>query len=81
MLRLPDQVPNGIKLRVLLLVDDAMIAVEMMARKIEEGHSRFFAATFAYTRAQAAREVASTYSFAWWIPPPSGPKTRVGTPP
>lgn len=32
-----------------LLVDDAMIAVEMMARKIEEGHSRFFAATFAYT--------------------------------
>ncbi|MET0510028.1 MAG: efflux RND transporter permease subunit, partial [Burkholderiaceae bacterium] len=32
-----------------LLVDDAMIAVEMMARKIEEGHSRFVAATYAYT--------------------------------
>ncbi|MGE0802142.1 MAG: efflux RND transporter permease subunit [Lautropia sp.] len=32
-----------------LLVDDAMIAVEMMARKIEEGFDRFAAATFAYT--------------------------------
>ena len=32
-----------------LLVDDAMIAVEMMARKIEEGYSRFYAATYAYT--------------------------------
>jgi multidrug efflux pump len=32
-----------------LLVDDAMIAVEMMARKIEEGFDRFSAATFAYT--------------------------------
>ncbi|MBE0595018.1 MAG: efflux RND transporter permease subunit, partial [Gemmatimonadales bacterium] len=32
-----------------LLVDDAMIAIEMMARKIEEGFDRFSAATFAYT--------------------------------
>ena len=32
-----------------LLVDDAMIAVEMMARKIEEGMDKFHAATFAYT--------------------------------
>jgi multidrug efflux pump len=32
-----------------LLVDDAMIAVEMMARKIEEGLDKFAAATFAYT--------------------------------
>ncbi len=32
-----------------LLVDDAMIAVEMMARKIDEGLDRFKAATFAYT--------------------------------
>ncbi|HQN12094.1 MAG TPA: efflux RND transporter permease subunit, partial [Quisquiliibacterium sp.] len=32
-----------------LLVDDAMIAVEMMARKIEEGFDTFAAATFAYT--------------------------------
>ena len=32
-----------------LLVDDAMIAIEMMARKIEEGSDRFSAATFAYT--------------------------------
>ena len=32
-----------------LLVDDAMIAVEMMIRKLEEGVDRFKAATFAYT--------------------------------
>jgi multidrug efflux pump len=32
-----------------LLVDDAMIAVEMMIRKLEEGFDRFKAATFAYT--------------------------------
>ncbi|GLR26584.1 efflux RND transporter permease subunit [Limnobacter litoralis] len=31
-----------------LLVDDAIIAVEMMVRKLEEGYSRFEAATFAY---------------------------------
>jgi multidrug efflux pump len=30
-------------------VDDAIIAVEMMVRKMEEGMSRFDAATFAYT--------------------------------
>ena len=32
-----------------LLVDDAIIAVEMMVRKMEEGFARFDAATFAYT--------------------------------
>ncbi|TPQ25055.1 efflux RND transporter permease subunit [Methylomonas koyamae] len=32
-----------------LLVDDAMIAVEMMARKLEEGWDRMRAATYAYT--------------------------------
>ncbi len=32
-----------------LLVDDAMIAIEMMSRKIEEGLDRFSAATFAFT--------------------------------
>jgi multidrug efflux pump subunit AcrB len=32
-----------------LLVDDAMIAVEMMVRKLEEGWDRFRAATYAYT--------------------------------
>ncbi len=32
-----------------LLVDDAMIAVEMMSRKIEEGFDKFRAATFAYS--------------------------------
>jgi len=31
-----------------LLVDDAMIAIEMMARKMDEGLDRFRAATFAY---------------------------------
>ncbi|MBS4095356.1 MAG: efflux RND transporter permease subunit [Sulfuricella sp.] len=31
-----------------LLVDDAMIAVEMMARKLEEGYDRLRAAAFAY---------------------------------
>src|SRR5690606_41288448 len=33
-----------------LLVDDAMIAVEMMARKLEEGLDKLGAARFAYTR-------------------------------
>jgi multidrug efflux pump len=32
-----------------LLVDDAMIAVEMMARKLEEGYDRLRAAAFAYS--------------------------------
>src|SRR5262249_31980942 len=32
-----------------LLVDDAMIAVEMMDRKLEEGQDQLSAATFAYT--------------------------------
>jgi len=32
-----------------LLVDDAMIAIEMMSRKIDEGFGRFRAATFAYS--------------------------------
>jgi multidrug efflux pump len=32
-----------------LLVDDAMIAVEMMARKLEEGYDKLSAATYAYT--------------------------------
>ncbi len=32
-----------------LLVDDAMIVVEMMVRKLEEGLDKFAAATFAYT--------------------------------
>ncbi|MFA6051727.1 MAG: efflux RND transporter permease subunit [Methylobacter sp.] len=32
-----------------LLVDDAMIAIEMMARKLEEGRDRISAATYAYS--------------------------------
>ena len=32
-----------------LLVDDAMIAVETMITKLEEGYDRIKAATFAYT--------------------------------
>jgi multidrug efflux pump subunit AcrB len=31
-----------------LMVDDAIIAVEMMVRKLEEGHDKLFAATYAY---------------------------------
>ena len=31
-----------------LLVDDAIIAVEMMVRKLEEGYDKMYAATFAY---------------------------------
>jgi multidrug efflux pump len=31
-----------------LLVDDAIIAVEMMVRKLEEGHDKMYAAVFAY---------------------------------
>jgi multidrug efflux pump subunit AcrB len=31
-----------------LMVDDAIIAVEMMVRKLEEGHDKVFAATYAY---------------------------------
>jgi multidrug efflux pump len=31
-----------------LLVDDAIIAVEMMVRKLEEGYDKMRAATFAY---------------------------------
>jgi multidrug efflux pump subunit AcrB len=31
-----------------LLVDDAIIAVEMMVRKMEEGYDKYRAATFAY---------------------------------
>ncbi|MEW6037738.1 MAG: efflux RND transporter permease subunit [Pseudomonadota bacterium] len=39
---------NALILALGLLVDDAMIAIEMMARKLEEGWDRFRAATFAY---------------------------------
>jgi multidrug efflux pump len=31
-----------------LMVDDAIIAVEMMVRKLEEGHDKLYAATYAY---------------------------------
>lgn len=39
---------NALILALGLLVDDAMIAVEMMARKLEEGWDRMRAATYAY---------------------------------
>ena len=39
---------NALILALGLLVDDAMIAIEMMARKLEEGWDRMRAATFAY---------------------------------
>ena len=39
---------GGLILALGLLVDDAMIAIEMMARKLEEGWDRMRAATYAY---------------------------------
>jgi multidrug efflux pump len=39
---------NALILALGLMVDDAMIAIEMMARKLEEGLDRMHAATFAY---------------------------------
>jgi len=39
---------NALILALGLLVDDAMIAIEMMARKLEEGWDRMRAATYAY---------------------------------
>ena len=37
------------KEKIVNAIDDAMIAVEMMVRKIEEGYDKFRAATYAYT--------------------------------
>jgi multidrug efflux pump subunit AcrB len=51
-----------------LLVDDAMIAVEMMIRKLEEGWDRFRAATFAYTSTAFPMLTGTLVSIAGFMP-------------
>ena len=51
-----------------LLVDDAMIAVEMMVKKLEEGYSKFFAATFAYTSTAFPMLTGTLVSVAGFLP-------------
>src|SRR5262245_53413308 len=51
-----------------LLVDDAMIAVEMMDRKLEEGHDRLSAATFAYTTTAFPMLTGTLITVAGFIP-------------
>ena len=51
-----------------LLVDDAMIAVEMMVKKLEEGSSKFAAATFAYTSTAFPMLTGTLVSVAGFLP-------------
>lgn len=51
-----------------LLVDDAIIAVEMMVRKMEEGMSRFDAATFAYTSTALPMLTGTLITVAGFVP-------------
>jgi multidrug efflux pump subunit AcrB len=51
-----------------LLVDDAMIAVEMMDRKLREGYDRFAAATFAYTSTAFPMLTGTLITVAGFIP-------------
>lgn len=51
-----------------LLVDDAMIAVEMMVKKLEEGFDRFKAATFAYTSTAFPMLTGTLVSCAGFLP-------------
>jgi multidrug efflux pump subunit AcrB len=51
-----------------LLVDDAMIAVEMMDRKLEEGHSKLDAATFAYSSTAFPMLTGTLITVAGFIP-------------
>ncbi|HEX8603454.1 MAG TPA: efflux RND transporter permease subunit [Pseudoduganella sp.] len=51
-----------------LLVDDAIIAVEMMVRKMEEGMSRFEAATFAYTSTALPMLTGTLITVAGFVP-------------
>lgn len=51
-----------------LLVDDAMIAVEMMDRKLEEGHDKLNAATFAYTSTAFPMLTGTLITVAGFIP-------------
>ena len=51
-----------------LLVDDAMIAVEMMDRKLEEGHDKLSAATFAYNSTAFPMLTGTLITVAGFIP-------------
>jgi multidrug efflux pump subunit AcrB len=51
-----------------LLVDDAMIAVEMMDRKLEEGYDKLRAATFAYTSTAFPMLTGTLITVAGFIP-------------
>jgi multidrug efflux pump subunit AcrB len=51
-----------------LLVDDAMIAVEMMVKKLEEGSTKFAAATFAYTSTAFPMLTGTLVSVAGFLP-------------
>jgi multidrug efflux pump len=51
-----------------LLVDDAMIAVEMMVKKLEEGFGKFRAATFAYTSTAFPMLTGTLVSVAGFLP-------------
>jgi multidrug efflux pump subunit AcrB len=51
-----------------LLVDDAMIAVEMMDRKLQEGSDRLSAATFAYTSTAFPMLTGTLITVAGFIP-------------
>ena len=51
-----------------LLVDDAMIAVEMMERKLEEGFDKLSAATFAYTSTAFPMLTGTLITVAGFIP-------------
>jgi len=51
-----------------LLVDDAMIAVEMMVKKLEEGFDKFRAATFAYTSTAFPMLTGTLVSVAGFLP-------------
>jgi multidrug efflux pump len=51
-----------------LLVDDAIIAVEMMVRKMEEGLSRLDAATFAYTSTALPMLTGTLITVAGFVP-------------
>ena len=51
-----------------LLVDDAMIAVEMMERKLKEGFEKLAAATFAYTSTAFPMLTGTLVTIAGFIP-------------
>jgi multidrug efflux pump subunit AcrB len=51
-----------------LLVDDAMIAVEMMIKKLEEGYDKVAAATFAYTSTAFPMLTGTLVTIAGFVP-------------